>query len=134
MESSARLSASFLRSISASDSFAFALLGSSFMIFAMAKHLAKNVPDVISIRQLEALKESQTNPRTIVEAARNFAKAAALFEAQGKEDAVVEMNSFLYWCKKKMNMQDMDAFLNNKEDGPLIAARLNAVESKKVEP
>src|SRR5438874_1943714 len=65
---------------------------------------------------LEALKESQTNPRTIVEAARNFAKAAALYEAQGKEDSVVEMNSFLYWCKKKMNMQDMDAFLNNKDD------------------
>jgi len=38
----------------------------------------------------------------IVDAARNFAKAAALYSGAADEEKTVEMNSFLYWCKKKM--------------------------------
>ncbi len=60
---------------------------------------------------IEALKESQTNPEAIVTAARYFAQAAALYEAQKNEALAVETNSYLYWCKKKMTLADIDAFV-----------------------
>ncbi len=104
----------------------------AFIVLALAATLAA-AQDAADYRKqgIASLKESQTNPRAIVDAARNFAKAAALFEAQGKEEQVVEVNSYLYWCKKKMTMQDMDAFLAQGEAA--VAEKLNAVESKKVD-
>ena len=64
---------------------------------------------------IAALKESQVNPRAIVEAARHFVKAADLYNAAGNEEKNVEMNSFLYWCKKKMTLEDIDAFTKGGE-------------------
>ncbi|MEI6234487.1 MAG: LamG-like jellyroll fold domain-containing protein [Planctomycetota bacterium] len=57
-----------------------------------------------------ALKESQTNPRAIVVAARHFAKASDLFVTAGNDDKATEMNSFLFWCKKRMTYQDIEQF------------------------
>lgn len=77
-------------------------------------------------RGIAALKESQNNPRAIVEAARCFAKAAEMFLAANDEEKAVEMNSFLYWCKKKMTLEDMDAFI--KGGDAKVAEKINAVE------
>ncbi len=77
---------------------------------------------------IEALKESQSNPAAIVTAARNFAKAAAQFESEGKTDLAVEMNSYLYWCKKKMSYADIEAFLKDEELS--VSGHLTAVEKK----
>jgi hypothetical protein len=75
---------------------------------------------------IAALKESQTNPRAIVDAARHFVNAAELYGAAGDEAKNVEMNSFLYWCKKKMSMQDIDAFTKGGEAA--VSTKLVAVE------
>ena len=78
-----------------------------------------------------ALQESQKNPRKIVEAARHFTKAAELYEKNGNESGAVEMNSYLYWCKKKMTLADIESFLKGGE--VVVANRLKAVEERKIE-
>ena len=75
---------------------------------------------------IQALKESQTNPRAIVEAARCFAKAAESFANSGDESQATEMNSFLFWCKKKMTYQDIEQFTKGGESA--VAAKLFMVE------
>ncbi len=77
---------------------------------------------------IAALKDSQTYPDAIVLAARCFAKASAIYESNGKPDLAVEMNSYLYYCKKKMTMKDIDTFLKGEET--TVSARLTAVENK----
>ena len=62
---------------------------------------------------INSLKESQTNPGAIVSAARHFAKASDLFATAGNDDKATEMNSFLFWCKKKMTFQDIEQFTKN---------------------
>src|ERR1700704_4716183 len=64
---------------------------------------------------ISALKESQSDPRIIVEAARDFALAAAAYEKAGDTNKTTEMNSFLYWCKKKMNLADIESFVKGDE-------------------
>ena len=75
---------------------------------------------------IAALKESQANPRAIVEAARAFVKASELYVTAGNEEKAIEMNSFLYWCKKKMAMEDIDAFIKGGETS--VSTKLNAIE------
>jgi hypothetical protein len=77
-------------------------------------------------RGIAAMKASQTDPRAIVEAARAFAKAADLYVAAKDDEKAVEMNSFLYWCKKKMTMEDIDAFVKGGEAH--LAEKIIAVE------
>lgn len=87
---------------------------------------AADDPDALRQQGIEALKESQANPPVIVVAARAFAKASALYEAAGESEKSVEMNSFLYWCKKKMTMADIDAFTKGGEEA--VATKITAVE------
>ncbi|HLX64882.1 MAG TPA: hypothetical protein VKX17_26660 [Planctomycetota bacterium] len=75
---------------------------------------------------IAALKDSETNPHSIVLAARCFAKAAVLYSAAKNETQNVEMNSFLYWCKKKMSLKDIEEFRNAGEAE--IAEKLTSVE------
>ncbi len=82
--------------------------------------------DDLREKGIAALKESQANPRAIVEAARCFVKAGELYNAAGNEEKNVEMNSFLYWCKKKMTMEDIDAFTKGGEAA--VSTKLAAVE------
>ena len=82
--------------------------------------------DELREKGIAALKESQANPRAIVEAARAFVKAEALYVQAGNDEKSVEMNSFLYWCKKKMAMEDIDAFVKGGEEA--VSTKLNAIE------
>ncbi len=65
-------------------------------------------------RGVEALYMSQTESGAIVTAAVQFSKASAAYEAAGNETKATEMNSFLYWCKKKMTLQQCDEFVSGK--------------------
>ena len=82
--------------------------------------------DELREKGVAALKESQSNPRAIVEAARSFVKASELYVVAGNEEKAVEMNSFLYWCKKKMAMEDIDTFVKGGETS--VSTKLNAIE------
>lgn len=96
-----------------------------FIALAASAFAADDAP-TLHKKGIEALKESQSNPEAIVTAARYFAQAAAQYEAQKNEALTVEMNSYLYWCKKKMTIKDIDAFL--KDGNVAVAERLKIVE------
>ena len=78
---------------------------------------------------IAALKLSQTEPGAIVSAAIFFGKASAAYE-RAKDDAkATEMNSFLYWCKKKMTLQQMETFLKGgNADNVALINRMESVE------
>src|SRR5437773_8725690 len=86
--------------------------------------------DELRQKGIDALNDSQTNPRSIVDAARHFTKAAEAYERAGDTEKSVEMNSYLYWCKKKMTLEDINAFVAGGEAA--VANTLNAVAEKKV--
>ncbi len=97
-------------------------------LVVLIAHFTLHAEDADEVREkgIAALKDSQTNPRAIVEAARFFVKAAALYGDAGNEEKNVEMNSFLYWCKKKMTLADIEQFTKGGEDA--VASKLAAVE------
>ncbi len=65
----------------------------------------------LETKGIAALKQSQTDPNSVVAAAIFFGKAADAYEKAGDDAKATDMNSFLYWCKKKMTIQQMDTFL-----------------------
>lgn len=87
--------------------------------------LAENA-DEAREKGIQALKDSEASPHAIMEAARSFVKASELYTAAGKEEQCVEMNSFLYCCKKKMTLDDIEAFTKGGEAA--VSNKLAAVE------
>ncbi|HLX61107.1 MAG TPA: hypothetical protein VKX17_07470 [Planctomycetota bacterium] len=88
----------------------------------------------LEAKGIAALKQSQDEPDVILTAAINFGKAAAAYE-QAKDDAkAVEMNSFLYWCKKRMTLQQMDAFLKGGDVVSIAVAKRMETVVKTIPP
>lgn len=75
---------------------------------------------------LDALRAGQ-----IVPAAKLLAEASEKYEAAGNDAAASDSASALFWCRKKMTLQDVSALHQADEK---IAARADAVVSRKVEP
>ena len=98
------------------------------LLLLIAQPFTLHAEDADEAREkgIAALKDSQTNPHAIVEAARFFVKAAALYGDAGNEEKNVEMNSFLYWCKKKMTLEDIEQFTKGGEAA--VTSKLAAVE------
>ena len=97
------------------------------LIFLCTAHYVQaEDADDFRAKGIAALKDSHVNPRAIVDAARSFVKAAELYAAAGNDEKNVEMNSFLYWCKKKMTLQDIEAFTKGGEGA--VSEKLTAVE------
>lgn len=60
---------------------------------------------------IAALKESQTNPKAIIAAARDLTAAAVGLAA---EDAkTLELNAYIYWCAKKISAAEVEALSKN---------------------
>ncbi len=79
---------------------------------------------------IAALKLSQTDSDAIVSAAIYFGKAASLYDQANNDDKASEMNSFLYWCKKKMTLRQTEAFLNRSDAAAAsIALRMKELEA-----
>ena len=100
------------------------------LLCVSASALRAETPAELEILGATALKLSQSEPDAIVSAAINYGKASDAYEKAGDEFKATEMNSFLYWCKKKMTFKQMDIFL--KGDTPEQAAtakRLKALDS-----
>ncbi len=101
------------------------LLG--FMFCAPA--LAEESPAELEAKGIAALKLSQTQPDAIVSSAIYFGRAVEAFEKTGDTTRAMDMNSYLYWCKKKMTFQQMESFLKG-GDAALesVAKRMKALE------
>lgn len=100
---------------------AFAILAA-----ALCASIRSEDADAVRSRGIQALKESQTVPRQIVEAARCFTLASDLYSKVGDDEKAVEMNSFLFWCKRKMSLDDINEF--TKVSAPESKAKLDAIE------
>ncbi len=85
----------------------------------------------LEAKGVAALKKSQTESDQIVQAALNFGKASALYDKAGKADKLTEMNSFLFWCKKKMSAEQFELLQKNKDAAaPAIAKRMEDLEAE----
>ncbi len=62
-----------------------------------------------------AMKAADSDSSQLIEAAICFAKALKTFEKLGDVEAVTEMNSNIFWCKKKMNANDLIAYNKRKK-------------------
>jgi hypothetical protein len=70
-----------------------------------------------------------------VDAALSYADALKLYEKIGDVDGTCEMQANVYWCKKKMNVDDIQAYVAHKGgggDAKAVAARIEAVADKQV--
>ena len=96
--------------------------------FAGVAH-AQETPADLEAKGVAALKLSQTQPDAIVSAAIYFGKAVDAFEKLGDEAKTTDMNSYLYWCKKKMTAQQMEIFLKGGDAAvESVAKRMKVLE------
>jgi hypothetical protein len=91
-------------------------------------------PEVTREKGFAALKAAQDDPDRIVEAAKLLAEASEAFLAAGNEKEAQETEAFLFWAKKKMTIQQIDAFVSKGDQAKKVVAKLEAVEKKEVKP
>lgn len=82
---------------------------------------AEEAAEVYS-QAIAKLKESQTDRTAIVPATRLLAQAADLYEKAGDEAKVIEINSYLYWTKKKFTLADATAL----KTAPQVSQRIES--------
>src|SRR5579862_9340569 len=84
----------------------------------------------LEAKGIAALKLSQNESDAIVSAAIYFGQATELYQSAKNNEKATEMNSFLYWCKKKMTLQQMDACLKGGDAiNVKIAQRMKEIEA-----
>ncbi|HLX62081.1 MAG TPA: hypothetical protein VKX17_12435 [Planctomycetota bacterium] len=108
----------------------------SFVPFILAASLLLTVSaraedaDELAAKGIAALKLSQNEPDAIVSAAIFLGQAKEIYEAKKDDAKAQEMNSDLYWCKKKMTLQQMEAFLKGGDAiNAKIAQRMKEIEA-----
>jgi hypothetical protein len=106
----------------------------SLLALGMVAFSAESGSD-LKAKGIEALRAAQADPDQIVVAAKLLSQAADALVTEGKESEAEEVNSCLYWAKKKMTIQQMDMFLA-KGNGVAKAAvaKMETIEKKEVKP
>ena len=84
---------------------------------------------------LASYRANQTNAQPLVDAALAFAEAHHMYEQAGDSEAVCDMQANLFWCKKQMNLDTVQAYL--KEKGTGVAkdglAAVDKIADRKIE-
>ncbi|MBA2482475.1 MAG: hypothetical protein H0V44_17565 [Planctomycetes bacterium] len=75
---------------------------------------------------IQAMKEADGDPRRGVDAALAFSHALEVYQQIGDNDAVCEMQANIYWCKKRMNLDNLQQYVAQK--GTTAAADFTKVE------
>jgi hypothetical protein len=84
---------------------------------------------------MEAMIASNADPARTVDAAMAFSAALPIYEAANQLDKAREMQANIYWCKKRMNIDDLERYVAAKGKDPGVAAdlaRIDAVVDKKI--
>ena len=72
-----------------------------------------------------AMQDSNTTPGRAVDAALAFAKALTFYQAAGRSARVRELEADIFWCKKRMDLDEVRRFLaakgSSSSDAELIA-------------
>ena len=104
---------------------------------------AAAVPDQAAIAKadqqakagLAAMQASNGNTSKTVEAALSFSQALHIYEAASDHEKAREMQANIFWCKKRMNLDDLERYVASKGKDPKIAAelaRIDQVVDKKI--
>ena len=84
---------------------------------------------------LATYRANQTNAQPLLDAALAFAEAHHLYEQAGDSESVCDMQANLFWCKKQMNLDAVQAYL--KEKGTVAAkdglAAVDKIADRKIE-
>jgi hypothetical protein len=66
---------------------------------------------------MQAMREADADPHKGVDAALAFSHALAIYKELGDVDAVCQMQADIFWCKKRMNMSDLQDYVAHKSAG-----------------
>jgi formylglycine-generating enzyme required for sulfatase activity len=83
----------------------------------------------------QAMQDSNADPRRSVAAAVSFSKAIKYYEAAGAVDKVCDLEANIFWCKKRMNVDDIKNFLAEKSGDKSITealAKADAVATREI--
>ena len=89
--------------------------------------------DTLHAKGMELLKEAMVGDNArVVPAAKAFIKATALYEEAESFDKAQESRACLYWCKKKMTVNDAEAFVKGMPDKykDISEAKVDAEEAQ----
>ena len=75
--------------------------------------LRKQASD-IAAEGMQAMREADGDPHRGVDAAIDFSHALAIDKKLGDGDAICEMQADIYWCKKKMNLDNLQDYVAKK--------------------
>ena len=96
-----------------------------FLLLVTALQAADPTPEDLLRQGVAFLKEEK-----LVEAVKVLAQASEAFEKAGNDDKAAEVNSLLYWSKKRMTLADANALQSGHAEA---AKRAEAVVERKVE-
>ncbi len=77
---------------------------------------------------LELLAQAESRPERIIDAALAFGEALSLYQDLGDTDNVCAMQANLYWCRKKMDAKQVEAWLAAKRRQAPAGAMTPAVK------
>ncbi len=83
----------------------------------------------------QAMQDSNADPSRSVAAAVSFSKALKYYEAAGDVDKVCDLEANIFWCKKRMNVEDVKSFVAQKAGDKSVTdalAKVDAVATKEV--
>jgi hypothetical protein len=80
---------------------------------------------------ITALKASDTDRPKLLVAIGHFTKAAEKFDKEGNEQSATDTNAMLYWCRKKLTIDEIGAL---QRSAPEAATRAESVVSSAVKP
>jgi hypothetical protein len=81
------------------------------------------------------MQDSNADPSRSVAAAVSFSKAIKFYEATGDVDKVCDLEANIFWCKKRMTVDDVKAFVAQKAGDKSITdalAKADAVAGKEI--
>ncbi len=70
--------------------------------------------DALAAAGFEAMKAADNDPHRGVDAALSFSHALGLYQQLGDIDAVCDMQANIYWCKKRMNLENLQQYVAQK--------------------
>jgi hypothetical protein len=75
-----------------------------------------------------AMRESDHDHRRVVDAAICFGQALTWYQAQNDLDKVCDLQADIFWCKKRMNLDDLGDYVAQKHQDASATAALATVE------
>ena len=91
-------------------------------------NVSKEEAQALVVQGKQAMIESNDNPRRSVDAAIAFSKALKYYETTGDTDTICDLEANIFWCKKRMNLDDVKSFVAQKSGDKTVVAALAKVD------